>query len=989
MADAEEDPVVTLRGIVGLGYEACAAMLARANGDVAAAVNRHFAAHDPRGDRVLAMPSSSSSPKRSSSGAHARSGKQRRRESADTEPKAQSNIKALFGGGGGRHGTASKPECASRASDALDAPAEDACPATKREIATQDTPVVRAEAAAGASGAGHNGPTMALHVIRAKPTGSNTPPPRPPGEGEAGSKANAAGNTSSGDDDLDAPWSSTSASVPYAWLARLFERVSSTKKRSEKHAMLRRAFERVIAEAPGDCLAVAYLVFGRCYPSHKKNAELNVGAAAVCAAIRDVTGASSDRIARAHDKLGDLGDVAAALKRGQVTLVKPKPLAATAVLAALRNIAAASGKGSAARRRDAMLSVLRRASPLETKYFVRTLVRNMRVGANRIAVLAALAEAAEARFRISSPASDDDHAVRMRRFPEGGKDVAAAAQRAYALCPDLDLLVPPLIAEGVAGAAREGRLRPGTPVKPMLASITAGVADAAAKIRGAEAGETGETFFLAEYKYDGVRAQIHLFREPSDSQSREDDDSDSASFSVRVFSRNCEDRTEAFPDVVRAFLECAKGGDYGDGLVIDAEIVGVDRQTGKLLPFQTLASRPRSFASASDATANATAVCVFVFDLLYAGDAAAEETMDGGGAFPTKEDTRPKTHDLSLRERRSRLRSALPGLGAFPGVFELARSVEVRVGAETKPVEDSEDSIVLAAGGLKTTRDDDDDDDDANLSRANLSVIDTIERFTVDAVDAACEGLVLKRLDGARSAYAPSVRAESWLKLKRDYCETLGGAPRDSLDLVPIGAWHGNGRKAGWYSPFLLAAYDPTTETYDSVCRCMSGFTDAFYEEKTETFGKRAVGGDFEAAAAGEETKTKRQPSRKPAKPAWVNTLERPDVWFVPSEVWEVRGADLTLSPKHAAAAGARHAERGISLRFPRFVAARPDKSPEDASGPAEVLALFDAQARRWGGQEASAERRLREIQRAREEAPDAFGEEREEEEEEESAGGE
>ena len=135
---------------------------------------------------------------------------------------------------------------------------------------------------------------------------------------------------------------------------------------AEKHAMLRRAFERVIAEAPGDCLAVAYLVFGRCYPSHKKNAELNVGAAAVCAAIRDVTGASSDRIAHAHDKLGDLGDVAAALKRGQVTLVKPKPLAATAVLAALRNIAAASGKGSAARRRDAMLSVLRRASPEET-----------------------------------------------------------------------------------------------------------------------------------------------------------------------------------------------------------------------------------------------------------------------------------------------------------------------------------------------------------------------------------------------------------------------------------------------------------------------------------------------------------------------------------------------------------------------------------------------------------------------------------------------
>jgi DNA ligase-1 len=51
------------------------------------------------------------------------------------------------------------------------------------------------------------------------------------------------------------------------------------------------------------------------------------------------------------------------------------------------------------------------------------------------------------------------------------------------------------------------------------------------------------------------------------------------------------------------------------------------------------------------------------------------------------------------------------------------------------------------------------------------------------------------------------------------------------LDLVPIAAWYGNGRKAGWFSPFLLAAYDPDTETYASVCRCMSGFTDAFYAE--------------------------------------------------------------------------------------------------------------------------------------------------------------
>lgn len=31
-------------------------------------------------------------------------------------------------------------------------------------------------------------------------------------------------------------------------------------------------------------------------------------------------------------------------------------------------------------------------------------------------------------------------------------------------------------------------------------------------------------------------------------------------------------------------------------------------------------------------------------------------------------------------------------------------------------------------------------------------------------------------------------------QVKRDYVDGLG----DTLDLVPIGAWHGNGRKAGW-----------------------------------------------------------------------------------------------------------------------------------------------------------------------------------------------
>lgn len=45
----------------------------------------------------------------------------------------------------------------------------------------------------------------------------------------------------------------------------------------------------------------------------------------------------------------------------------------------------------------------------------------------------------------------------------------------------------------------------------------------------------------------------------------------------------------------------------------------------------------------------------------------------------------------------------------------------------------------------------------------------------------------------------------------------------------PIGAWHGNGRKAAWWSPILLALWDENAGQLIGVCKCMSGFRDEFY----------------------------------------------------------------------------------------------------------------------------------------------------------------
>lgn len=77
----------------------------------------------------------------------------------------------------------------------------------------------------------------------------------------------------------------------------------------------------------------------------------------------------------------------------------------------------------------------------------------------------------------------------------------------------------------------------------------------------------------------------------------------------------------------------------------------------------------------------------------------------------------------------------------------------------------------------------------------------------------------------------------------------------------------------------------------------------------------------------------------------------RPDFWFAPNEVshfriarstlqlthcpeqvWEIRCADISLSPVYPAAASHLGGERGLSIRFPRFMKIRTDKTWEEAT---------------------------------------------------------
>jgi len=664
---------------------------------------------------------------------------------------------------------------------------------------------------------------------------------------------------------------------------------------------------------------------------------LNVSGSAVSKALQTSLGITRNQISSAYRKYGDLGDCAASFfQKKTYFTISSNTCRPLSILQVAEGLRKISETEGRVSKQHVLFSLLRGCqSKSECRFLVRLLIRNMRIGANIKTVLAALA-------MVIISIGKSECVCKSPCNNTGNKCIKEKKS-----CPSSG--TPPLMDTKDAIVLVQKTYDVCPNIKKIAHALLEGGFDQMQR----------ECSIQVMTQISPMLAHpVHSLKEINDKMGDYDDhilmewkydgmrcQAHYDGVYIKLFSRNMLDITNQFVDVSKFLLEAMqtnKNDCTNSSFIIDVEIVGVEGEgrQARLLPFQDLSTRKKKMDDGSGVR-----VKIFAFDLMFLN----------GKSFV----------DKPFFCRRLELHK----LFKETSDFSFVSSQRLISYDESK-----------------------------------------IKSFLTEAVEGGAEGLMLKllgqktvmakklpegvQLASSYSTYEAGTRSHCWLKVKRDYI--VGFA--DTIDVVPIGAWWGSGRKAqkSFLSPILLAVYDDEEDVFRSISRCMS-FTDAMYESIREFYFRGIpypislnavdnpqhnlstvdlIGNDDddddddddhhiseriknkeendqtsqdEAVMKEENDNNNDRVNCFPNRPtsAFVITNEMPTIWFQPMEVFEVAFADLSLSRQHTAAAGLVDEEgRGVALRFPRFKRRRPDKKPEQATTSIEIAQLFAKQSK-------------------------------------------
>ena len=578
--------------------------------------------------------------------------------------------------------------------------------------------------------------------------------------------------------------------MEFSILSESFNKIESTRKRLELTQFLVELFEKT----PHDVISkIVYLIQGKLRPDFE-GIELGVAEKLAIRAISKSSGIPIKKIEDEYRKRGDLGHASSIiLEQKTQTTFLVENITVERVYETLFKIAKLGGSRSQDMKIKYISSLLNDATPLEASFILKILLGTLRLGIAENTVMDALAVAFT-----------------------GEKENRKKLQYAYNVSSDLGKVAETIATKGIE-EIEKFEIILFNPIRPMLADRIKSEAEAIEKM-GNE--------FAAEYKLDGERVQLHI-----------------EGNKVALFSRSLENIESYYPDIIDKIPKNIQA----DNIILEAEAVAINENTGEFLPFQELMHRRRKYKIEKAVTEYP--ISVNFFDILYCNGKSCME--------------------LSYKERRDILE---------------------------KHVKEDEFTKYIPMNIVRNKNE--------------------IEEFMENSINAGSEGLMLKVLD---KPYQAGSRGSHWLKLKREYRNELG----DSLDLVVIGGYFGKGRRTGNYGTLLLATYDEDEDTFPSICKVGTGFSDELLDQLYQILNPKV--------------------SIK-KNPRIISEMEA-DVWFEPELVIEVVASEITLSPIHKVAMNAIRKDAGLALRFPKFTGKiRVEKAVEDASTNEEIITLYKGQ---------------------------------------------
>lgn len=215
-------------------------------------------------------------------------------------------------------------------------------------------------------------------------------------------------------------------------------------------------------------------------------------------------------------------------------LLFEEPVTIEEVYQILTKIAEAKGENSRRRKERLLTSLLSRLSEAEREYLIRSIFGEVRIGASEGLILEAIAKAVNTKLDT--------------------------VRRAYMFLGDLGD-VARIALEGGEDVLSRVTLTLFRPVKPMLAEMSYSIREVLREFGNIAA---------FEYKYDGVRVQIHKKKDL-----------------IRIFTRRLSEITQSLPDII----ELVRRNVNADEVVLDGEVIGF--KDGKPIRFQDLVKRVR------------------------------------------------------------------------------------------------------------------------------------------------------------------------------------------------------------------------------------------------------------------------------------------------------------------------------------------------------------------------------------------------------------